>query len=320
MQQSMKQSSTSTSTTSAEALDTTAVTYPKTYNPILETPVVPSMSSYKMDKGNGKQETRYKISLTLPESEIAPYLQLPALQTQWSELSVNGDAETFQKELDDGKQSMSMFAGIPRPRIAKALPNLASEQETAIAMLQKYHEDMVRFAFHNLPEKGAGSCPHVGKAYRQAKKECGDAGTAAVKTRAEEIYVAGSHCGGLVEKDIQEGDETVTRTLVVVKRKVTTYQNGVKGRYPPVFHQVNAVGEYHAVEVDDYLPKTTLAQVRARPQYFTAPLMYGTTLSFDRDVLLMWRPKKQLRQRQSAVIPYFSDGDEEPAAKKMRME
>jgi hypothetical protein len=284
----------------------------------LETPVIPSMSSYKMDKGNGKQETRYKISLTLPDSEIAPYLQLPALQTQWSELSENGDAETFQKELDDGKQSLSMFVGIPNPKIAKALPNLMADQEAAIVMLRQYHDDMVRFAFHNLPEKGAGSCPHVAKAYRQAKKECGD--TAAAKTRAEEIYVAGSHCGGLVEKDIQEGDEMVTRTLVVVKRKVTTYQNGVKGRYPPIFHHVNAAGEYHAVETGDYLQKTTLAQVRARPQYFTAPLMYGTTLSFDRDVLLMWRPKKQSRQRQSAVIPFFTDGDDEPAAKKMRTE
>jgi len=280
----------------------------------------PRLSNYKIDKGNGKQETRYKISMVIPDTEIAPFLSLPALQTQWSEFSENGDAEAFGKELDDGKQSISLRAGIGSSRVQQAMPLLAAEQVATIAALKKYHHDMVTFAFDNLPPKG---CVHATKARSKAKKELKDGTAEEIEDRARAIYLDGAHCGGVVEKDID--DEPVE--LIVVKRKVCTYEKGVKGRYPPIFHKGNRTGGFNAVEIDKYVPRRTLVEIRARPQYFTAPLMYGTTLSLDRDIIMVWRPKKRSRSRSSRVVPYFEDGegdtvdsDDADSAKKPRLE
>lgn len=103
-----------------------------------------------------------------------------------------------------------------------------------------------------------------------------------------------------------------------MKRKVTSYEGGVKGRYPPVFHKIDFEGSYHEVEVGDYLQKGTLVQCRARPQFFTAPSMYGTTLSLDKDVIIVWRPKTKKRGTVSEAVPAFVDG-EEPSPKRARV-
>ena len=52
--------------------------------------------------------------------------------------------------------------------------------------------------------------------------------------------------------------------------------------------------------------------------------MYGTTLSLDKDIIIVWRPKANKRSYESAVLPAFVDGDdeepEEPEAKRARTE
>jgi len=177
---------------------------------------------------------------------------------------------------------------------------------------------LVLHAFKNLPEKGPGSCPFATKARIQAKKENPEDW----QSRAAEIYLEKSHRGGIIEKDI---DDTPTE-LVVLKRKVTSYENGEKGRYPPVFHKIDFEGKYHEIEVGDYLQRGTLVQCRARPQFFTAPSMYGTTLALDKDIIVVWRPKSKKRSVQSEAVPAFADGDEEdepsgePSKKRVRFD
>lgn len=302
-------------------------TNPRTMNNILSTPMTVSSSTYNVDKGAGKSEKRYKISMTIPDTSIAPFLTLPPFMTQFSEFSENGDAETFGKNLDDGKMSISLRCGIPTERVGKAMPMLSADQSSCIAKLRAYHEQMVLHAFVTLPKKGPGSCSFANRARSQAKKEAKDSDmdAAAIEARASEIYLENAHCGGIVEREWEENGTTKTGELLVIKRKVTSYEKGVKGRYPPVFHKVDFSGTYYAVEVGNYLQRDTLVQTRARPQFFTAPSMYGTTLSLDRDVIIVWRPKAKRRLMESVVVPAFLDGDDEeedmePSSKRVRTE
>jgi len=292
-------------------------TNPKTMNNIMEANMEPKISTYQVSKGN-KTEKRYKVSLVIKDTEIPAYLTVAPLLTRYTEFSENGDAEKFGKNLEDGKMSVSLVSGVPNV-VARQMPRLENDQTTTIAKLKEYHDSLVLYAFHNLPKKGAGSCAFATKARARAKKENADN----VEERAAEIYLENAHCGGVVEKEFEEG----TREVVVMKRKVTSYEGGVKGRYPPVFHKIDFEGSYHEVEVGDYLQKGTLVQCRARPQFFTAPSMYGTTLSLDKDIIIVWRPKANKRSYESAVLPAFVDGDdeepeepEEPEAKRARTE
>ena len=164
------------------------------------------------------------------------------LLTRYTEFSENGDAEKFGKNLEDGKMSVSLVSGVPNV-VARQMPRLENDQTTTIAKLKEYHDSLVLYAFHNLPKKGAGSCAFATKARARAKKENADN----VEERAAEIYLENAHCGGVVEKEFEEG----TREVVVMKRKVTSYEGGVKGRYPPVFHKIDFEGSYHEVEVGD---------------------------------------------------------------------
>ena len=284
-------------------------TNPKTMNNIMEANMEPKISTYQVSKGS-KTEKRYKVSLVTKDTEIPAYLTVAPLLTRFTEFSENGDAEKFGKNLEDGKMSVSLVSGVPDV-VARQMPRLVDDQTTTIAKLRAYHASLVLHAFHNLPKKGAGSCAFATKARARAKKENVDN----VEERAAEIYLENAHCGGIAEKEFEDG----TREVVVMKRKVTSYEAGVKGRYPPVFHKIDFEGKYHEVEVGDYLQKGTLVQCRARPQFFTAPSMYGTTLSLDKDIIIVWRPKANKRSYKSAVLPAFVDGDE-PEAKRVRTE
>lgn len=288
-------------------------TQPKTMNSIIEAVMEPKISTYQITKGN-KTEKRYKVALVMKDTEIPAFLTLAPLLTKFTEFSENGDAEKFGKNLEDGKMSVSLVSGVPRV-VARQMPNVVSDQVTTVAKLKEYHNELVLHAFHNLPKKGAGSCSFATRARAKAKKE----GVDDVEARAAEIYLENAHCGGTVEKEFEDGIEE----LVTIKRKVTSYENGVKGRYPPVFHKIDFSGKYHEVEVGDYLQRGTLVQCRARPQFFTAPSMYGTTLALDKDIIIVWRPKSTKRSYASAVIPAFVDGDdeeEEPDTKRARTE
>ena len=278
-----------------------SATQPKTMNNITETLMEPKVSTYQVTKGN-KTEKRYKVSLVMKDTEIPAYMTLAPMLTKFTEFSENGDAEKFGKNLEDGKQSVSLISGVPKV-VARQMPQVAPDQVTTINKLKEYHNELVLHAFHNLPKKGAGSCSFAAKARAKAKKE----GVEDVEARAAEIYLENAHNGGVADKESENGVEEV----VTIKRKVTSYENGVKGRYPPVFHKIDFEGKYHEVEVGDYLQRGTLVQCRARPQFFTAPSMYGTTLALDKDIIIVWRPKSNKRSYTSTVIPAFVDGDEE---------
>mgnify|MGYP005673464903 CR=1 FL=1 len=79
-------------------------------------------------------------------------------------------------------------------------------------------------------------------------------------------------------------------------------------------------GDYHAVEYEDYVPRDTLLKMRVRPQFFSAPLMYGTSCWFDKDIIVLWRPKRTEAKKETATVPVFEDGDDEPPAKRARNE
>ena len=295
-------------------------TKPKTNNEILETTLVPHVSSYQINKDGGKKETRYKVSMVLEDTEIPLYVSLPPMVTKFTEFGENGDAETFGKNPDDGKQSVSMVAEVPT-KVARQLHSLKDDQKKAIDILKNYHKEMVLHAFNNLPKKGPGSCPFATKARAKAKKE----NAPDIEARAAEIYLDNAHCGGVSERESEQNGETITEEVITLKRKVTTYEKGVKGRYPPIFHKIDIEGNYHDVSgtVDKYLPRGTLVQCRTRPQFFSAPSMYGTTLSLDRDIIVHWKPKRKSNMMEPKKVHFFADGDsddeEEPPSKRARV-
>jgi hypothetical protein len=202
------------------------------------------------------------------------------------------------------------------------MPSLKTDQQDAVAQLKDWHMKMVLHAFHTLPKKGPGSCSFASKARSKAKKE----NVKDIEARAAEIYLENAHCGGVSERDTEENGETVTEEIVTLKRKVTGYEKGIKGRYPPIFHKIDIEGNYHDIShtVDKYLPRGTLVQCRTRPQFFSAPTMYGTTLALDRDIIVMWKPKRKGNGMEPKKVQYFADGDSdddtEPPAKRSRVE
>ena len=40
-------------------------------------------------------------------------------------------------------------------------------------------------------------------------------------------------------------------------------------------------------------------------------MMYGTTIKMDQDVRILWMPKKQVKQKVSSSMQYFSDGEDD---------
>jgi|TARA_B110001452_G_C15241783_1_gene430106 hypothetical protein len=297
------------------------ITKPRTGNEIHNTKMVPHTSSYQINKDGGKKETRFKVTMVLVDTEIPVYVTLPPMETKFTEFSENGDAETFGKNPDDGKQSASLVAKVP-DKIARVMPSLKTDQQDAVAQLKDWHMKMVLHAFHTLPKKGPGSCSFASKARSKAKKE----NVKDIEARAAEIYLENAHCGGVSERDTEENGETVTEEIVTLKRKVTGYEKGIKGRYPPIFHKIDIEGNYHDIShtVDKYLPRGTLVQCRTRPQFFSAPTMYGTTLALDRDIIVMWKPKRKGNGMEPKKVQYFADGDSdddtEPPAKRSRVE
>jgi len=295
-------------------------TKPRTGNEIHSTNMVPHTSNYQLNKEGGKKETRYKVSMVLEGTEIPVFVTLPPMETKFTEFSENGDAETFGKNPDDGKQSTSLVAKVP-VKVQRAMPSLHADQLEAIATLKEYHNQLVLHAFNTLPKKGPGSCSFAAKARTKAKKENAED----IEARAAEIYLENSHCGGVSERDHEEDGKTVTEEIITLKRKVTGYEKGVKGRYPPIFHKIDIEGNYHDVSntVDKWLPRGTLVQCRTRPQFFSAPSMYGTTLALDRDIIICWKPKRKTSMNNPKKVHYFADGDsddEEPPTKRARAE
>lgn len=302
-------------------MDQPKMTKPRTNNEIHETKMVPFTSNYQLNKEGGKKETRYKVSMVLDGTEIPVFVSLPPMSTKFTEFSENGDAETFGKNADDGKQSASLLAKVPE-KVQRVMPKLQEDQLDAIKTLKEYHEQLVLHAFKTLPKKGQGSCSFAAKARAKAKKENAED----IEARAAEIYLENAHCGGVTERESEENGETITEEIVTIKRKVTGYEKGVKGRYPPIFHKIDIEGNYHDVShtVDGWLPRGTLVQCRCRPQFFSAPSMYGTTLALDRDIIICWKPKRKNRMNEPKKVHYFADGDsddeEEPPTKRARVQ
>ena len=89
----------------------------------------------------------------------------------------------------------------------------------------------------------------------------------------------------------------------------------------PVFHRGTITGEYYEKKYGDYVPRNTLLIPRVRRNFYSTPMMYGSNLTFDKDIVVMCEPKKRKSAPVSKPVVFFEDEDEEESSpKKQRTE
>ena len=124
--------------------------------------------------------------------------------------------------------------------------------------------------------------------------------------------------------------EEVTGTVLKIKRKV----RGVRYIKPeggtqkertlvdttPMFHRCNITGEYYEKKYGDYVPRNTLLIPRVRRNFYSTPMMYGSNLTFDKDIVVWWEPKNRMSGVVSKPVIFFEveDADDTPSSKRQR--
>jgi len=284
------------------------ITQPKTFNPLLTTEVEP-----KSIQGTFKGESVTKPKHVLAGTEIPAFLFTPALQVKFSTLGDNGDklGTTARFGPTGAKYELTLVCGVP-DKVKRVMPTLEADQAKTFELFKVQHEQLVTLAFDNDDVK----CTHKKQAFKKAKKELKGSSDEDIRNRALEIYIENAKNSGfkLLNEDTDDEVETLRAT-----RNVTGWRNGEETTLFPKFHKIDHEGEYHAVEFGDFIPSGTLVKLRARVEWYSMPLQYGTSIKFDEDVVVLWKPKKRVRERVTNPVPVFSDGeDDEHDNKKAR--
>jgi len=151
-----------------------------------------------------------------------------------------------------------------------------------------------------------------------------------IKATALHVYLEDSHDSGMKEVTYTDNGEEKTEMSLKIKRKVRGFRQVeeeidgqlVKKRKlvptPPVFHKPTPTAEYHEKKYANYVPRGTLLMFRVRRSFFSSPMMYGTNLTFDKDVVVLCESKKRERTQTSKPVEFFEDQDDEPDYKRAR--
>ena len=244
------------------------------------------------------------------DKQYQVYLRLPALAMLYSTLGETGDRDKFNKSDKEARFNMTLRQFVLN-RVSRVMPTLSDDQAKTFEQMRKFHEMLVGAAFDSDDVK----CTFKEKYKKLAKKQLKGASAEEIRARARELYIENSsNCGIKTREWKNDSGEEVEGDVLVVKRRIIGKRNGEVISLKPMFHKINHDGEYNEVEYGDYVPRDTLCQLRVRPQFFTAPLMYGTSCWFDKDVIVLWRPKRTRASVEVATVPVFEDGEEEGAA------
>jgi len=257
-----------------------------------------------------------KLVVQAGDKQFPVFRTCSALATLYSTLGETGDMEKFNKSEKEARFNLTLYKNVPN-RVSRVMPTLADDQQKVFDRLKQDHETLVGAAFDSDDVK----CTFKEKFKKAAKKKLKGGSQAEILALAREMYIENSsNCGIKIREWKDPNGEEVEGEVLVVKRRIVGMRNGEKTSLKPVFHKINHEGDYHAVEYEDYVPRDTLLKVRVRPQFFSAPLMYGTSCWFDKDIIVLWRPKRTEAKKETAAVPVFEDGDDEPPAKRARNE
>jgi len=282
-----------------------------TRNPMLTTDV-----KIKIVKDRYGEEivAKPKIGVDAGDKFYNIYRGATALQVMWSTVGEGGDQVTFNKAEKDARTSFTLMRGAP-DRVQKVMPNLLQEQNKTFETLHTEFENLVLAAY----DSEEVECKFKTKFKKAAKKKLKGATPEEQNALARNMYLENATNCMIKTRDYKDenGEEREVECLNARRRAYTTRD----GELTPAdldFHKIDHTGDYHLVEYGDYVPRGTLLKVRLRPQFFTAPLMYGVSCWFDKDIIVLWRPKRVEAKKESALVPVFEDGDDEPTGKRAR--
>ena len=151
-----------------------------------------------------------------------------------------------------------------------------------------------------------------------------------ITATALHVYLEDSHDSGMKEVTYTDNGEEKTEMSLKIKRKVRGFRQVeeeidgelVKKRKlvptPPVFHKPTPTAEYYEKKYGNYVPRGTLLMFRVRRSFFSSPMMYGTNLTFDKDVVILCESKKRERSQTSKPVEFFEDQDDEQDYKRAR--
>lgn len=287
-------------------------TFPMTRNPMLTTDV-----KIKIVKERHGDEVvaKPKVGVDAGDKFYNIYRGAAALSVMYSEVGENGDMEKFNKSEKDARTSLTLMRGAPN-RVTRVMPTLEEEQEQVFKTLHKEFEDLVLAAF----DSDEVVCTFKTKFKKAAKKKLKNGTPEEQNALARKMYLENATNCMIKTRDYKDenGEEREVECLNV-RRRAFGNRDGELTSLKPEFHKIDHEGDYHLVEYGDYVPKGTLLQVRLRPQFFTAPLMYGVSCWFDKDIIVLWRPKRTEAKKETATVPVFEDGDDDtPPTKRAR--
>lgn len=299
-------------------------TNPNTYNDILDENTTTKIKVCGMKRGDD-EIFHPKVLAARAEKDIPVYLRLPALAVLYSDTTPDGDKEKFSKSIEQACNTFTLVQGNQFSNVRRGMPNLETDQKEAFDILQQQHKDLLTTAFNNEKVKCSGKDKAKKKAKKKAKtiakEEKRDVSEEELHDIALQIYIEDSHDSGMKETTWTDSGEEKCEISIKVKRKcygMRDVEVEVDGeqvkkrkliRVPPKFHKPTATGEYYEKKYDKYIQRGTLAIFRVRRNFFTSPMMYGSNLTFDKDVIILCESKKRSRVAETKPVMYFEDQD-----------
>ena len=306
-------------------------TQPSTYNEILETEY-----ECKIVEGKRGDETTFTPKILAKGSDYNVFLRTVALSTLYSNLGQDGDAlgdhAKFNKPIDQACATMTLVQGCAFEKVNQTMPSLLENQKKTFEILQQQHVDLVTAAFKSEKVKCSGKDKARKKAKTKLKKDGNKKPSEEdIETLALQMYIEDSHDSGMKEMSWTNNGEEVTGMVLKIKRKV----RGVRYVKPeggtqkertlvdttPMFHRGNITGEYYEKKYGDYVPRNTLLIPRVRRNFYSTPMMHGSNITFDKDIVVLCEPKKRKSGAVSKPVIFFEDEDTDtPSSKKQRTE
>ncbi len=299
---------------------------PNTYNDILDENTTTKIKVCAMRRGDD-EIFQPKILAASSEKDIPLYLRLPAMPILYSDTSPDGDKEKFNKSIEQACNTFTLVRGNKFSNVKRGMPNLENDQQEAFDLLQKQHRELLTAAFKSEKVKCSGKDKAKKKAKKKAKtiakEEKRDISEEELNDIALGIYIEDSHDSGMKETTWTDDGEEKSEISLKIKRKcygmrdVEEEADGEKVkkrkliRVPPVFHKPTPTGDYHEKKYENYIQRGTLAIFRVRRNFYSSPMMYGSNLTFDKDVIIMCESKKRKRNAQTKPVMYFEDQDDD---------
>tara|TARA_B100000683_G_C12474632_1_gene549036 strand:+ start:619 stop:1641 length:1023 start_codon:yes stop_codon:yes gene_type:complete len=306
-------------------------TFPSTYNEIDETEY--DIKVMEVKRGD---EVLHHPKVLAKDSEYQIYFRTAPMSALYGTHGVDGDESgdkvKFNKPIEQAVVTYTLKKGCAFKKVLKTMPNLLKDQQTTFDILKKQHVELLTAAFKDKRVKCGGKDKARKKAAGILKKNGVKKPTPEqIDAEAFNIYLANAHDSGVREKTWTENGEEVDGEVLTVRRKVrgvryvneedesgkTVRKRTLVSTFP-IFHRGTPTGEFFEKKFGDYMPRDTLIILRVRRSFYTTPMMYGSNITFDKDVIVLCGPKRKAKQTVSKPVIYFEDEDVQESNKRKR--